>query len=134
MSSKTEKKIRMALYRITKGRSKVVKGSRKLSIAAVAEEADVSPSLIHNQYPQICEEIRTLLGKTYKARSDARCNEIRRLKSRNSELLNEIKEYKVMLSNLASRNVTLTKQLELLDAGLRSEKIDFLSRYRDKKK
>ena len=43
--------IRQAITRIEKGRPKVVSKERKMSVAAVAEEAGVSRATIHNNYP-----------------------------------------------------------------------------------
>lgn len=44
-----EKHLRLALYRIQNGRA--CSGETKVSISAVAREADVSTALIHNYYP-----------------------------------------------------------------------------------
>lgn len=49
--------------RIATNRVRKVKPERKLSIAAVAEEAGVSTATIHNRYPEIAEKIRQLLNK-----------------------------------------------------------------------
>ena len=55
--------IRQAITRIEKGRPKVVIKERKMSVAAVAEEAGVSRATIHNNYPDMADRIRTILGK-----------------------------------------------------------------------
>jgi hypothetical protein len=52
----TLKSLELALHRITAGRAKNIKPKRKLSIAAVAEEAGVSTATVHNRYPEIAEK------------------------------------------------------------------------------
>lgn len=42
----------------------------KISITAVAAEAGVVPSLIHNTYPDIAEQIRGLVGRTARRQRD----------------------------------------------------------------
>ena len=53
-----EQALRLAILRICAGRPVRISRDRKLSIAAVAEEAQVSSALIHNRYPHIAVEIR----------------------------------------------------------------------------
>lgn len=59
----THRKIRQAIIRIEKGRPKVVKGNRKMSVASVAEEAGVSRALIHNLYPDLLSRVRGNVNK-----------------------------------------------------------------------
>ena len=72
MTLNTNKKFELAIYRIESGRPKIVRKSRKLSIASVAEETGYSPATIHNHYPQIAEKIRELMGKDSRAQRDLR--------------------------------------------------------------
>lgn len=64
-----EKSLRLAMLRICAGRPVHVSKDRKLSITSVAEEAQVSPSLIHNRYPHIAKDIRARLAKSVGIRS-----------------------------------------------------------------
>ncbi len=59
-ASNRTKQLRLAIFRIERGRTKT--GARKLSIAAAAREMGVTPALIRNQYPEVAETIRTKLG------------------------------------------------------------------------
>lgn len=65
-----EKDLKLALYRIQKGRAHT--GETKVTIAAVAREADVSTSLIHNYYPGIAETIREAQGRSSRAIRDVK--------------------------------------------------------------
>jgi ribosomal protein L18 len=55
---KTHTRIRLAIVPIEKGRPKIISSTRRISIAAVAEEAEVSTTLIHNQYPDLKARIQ----------------------------------------------------------------------------
>jgi len=55
-----EKDLRMAMFRIERGRAHTK--SAKMSIASVAREAGVSAALIHNHYPGIADAIRQAQG------------------------------------------------------------------------
>lgn len=59
-ADKREKDLRLAMFRIQRGRAHT--DVEKLSISSVAREAGVSASLIHNHYPDIAEAIRLAQG------------------------------------------------------------------------
>ncbi|MGV8744039.1 TetR family transcriptional regulator, partial [Pseudomonas aeruginosa] len=65
-----EKDLKLALYRIQKGRAHT--GETKVTIAAVAREAKVSTALIHNYYPGIAESIREAHGRSSCAMRDVK--------------------------------------------------------------
>ncbi len=65
-----EKDLKLALYRIQKGRAR--SGETKVTIAAVAREAGVSTALIHNHYPRIAEAIREAQGRSSRAMRDVK--------------------------------------------------------------
>jgi len=95
---------------------RLVKGNEKVSIAAVAREAGVTPALIHNKYPNLAEEIRKSLGKATRAQRDATHELLvaereknRKLWEENSSLLNEVR-------TLASRNEALVREIAVLKA------------------
>ena len=54
----TEKKIQMAILRISKGKPTKIRSDRKLSIAAVADEAGIHRTTIINRYPALADDIR----------------------------------------------------------------------------
>ena len=62
----TKTKIKSALLRIEKGRTKIVASDRKLSIAAVAKEAGIHPSTIINRHTDLANIIREKSGITKK--------------------------------------------------------------------
>lgn len=100
-----EKQLRLAIYRIEKGRAKT--GETKLSVSAVAREVDVTPALIHNHYPKIAEEIRVKVGASSRAQRDAKHEELKKIKDVNKQLKNEIVTMKLEVSRIASINETL---------------------------
>ena len=68
--SETHKRIRLAIVRLEKGQPKVVEKGRKVSVAAVAEEAGVSRALIHKDYPDMLERIRGNSNKAIQRQRD----------------------------------------------------------------
>jgi AcrR family transcriptional regulator len=54
--------IETAIQRIQAGTPRRINQARRLSIVAVAEEAGLSPSTIHNRYPDLAEAIRQKMG------------------------------------------------------------------------
>ncbi len=69
--SEAHKRIRMAIVRLEKGQPKLVEKGRKVSVAAVAEEAGVSRALIHKDYPDLMERIRGNANKAIQSLSPA---------------------------------------------------------------
>ncbi|MGT2507690.1 hypothetical protein [Cupriavidus basilensis] len=57
----TSSKIEAAITRILEGKPVRIPADREFSIAAVAEEAALSNSTIHNRYPELAERIRALV-------------------------------------------------------------------------
>ena len=106
----TKKKIRLAIIAIEKGRPKVVTINRKMSVAAVAEEAGVSRALIHRDFPDLLERIRGGANKAIaKQRNDIR-EQLKREKAHHKECRLKIKELSDMLANMQSINATLTQE------------------------
>jgi AcrR family transcriptional regulator len=69
-----EKEIRLAIFRIERGRSHTA--AKRLTISAVAREAGVSSSLLHNHYPDIAEEIRVKQGASSRQKLDAKRDDL----------------------------------------------------------
>ncbi|MFA0536229.1 TetR family transcriptional regulator [Vibrio sp. 10N.222.54.E8] len=106
----THKAVRFAIIRIEKGRPNVVSDKRKMSVAAVAEEAGVSRALIHRDCPDLLERIKGGVNKGIRQQRDAKQIELNEYKERNRELRTEVAELKAMLSKVQSQNATLIRK------------------------
>ncbi|CAB3794456.1 TetR family transcriptional regulator [Paraburkholderia fynbosensis] len=102
----------------------------KLSITAVAAEAGVSPSLIHNTYPDLAEAIRHELGRTTRQQRDAKAAELVDARAALKGLRDELRAAKKDLDELASINETLRDEIARL-RGEVSGKVVALSRRDD---
>jgi AcrR family transcriptional regulator len=118
----TRKNLEMALYRLQKGRGKIVKGGR-LTVAAVAKEAGVSTATIHNRHPEIAEQIRALQGKESRRQRDRKHAELQRVREANRALRAELAELKADLEKLASINETLALENRVLRAERDDENV-----------
>lgn len=111
-----EKDLKLAIYRIERGRAH--SKATKLSIAAVAREAEVTPALIHNHYPLIANEIRMKLGASSRQQRDAKHDELKRERERNKALRGELAEMRTQVSSLATINEMLHLEIRSLKAQL----------------
>lgn len=119
-----EKDLRLALYRIERGRSKT--GENKLTIAAVAREAGVSTALIHNYYPGIAEAIREAQGRSSRAQRDVKHQDLLIEQEKNRILRQEIQDLREKIARLASINEVLLTENRILTAKLNDPNvIDF---------
>ncbi|KUJ71941.1 hypothetical protein [Thiomicrospira sp. WB1] len=123
MGTSTEKEIINALIRLKHGRPKVVDKKRKLSISALAEEAGVSDSTIHNRYPEIAAEVREIMGKEHKAQRDEKIEKLKLEKSKNRELREHIEQLESDIRKLTSINATLSNENAQLKAEMASKKV-----------
>jgi hypothetical protein len=121
------KQLQLAVLRIERGRAQVATG-KKLSINAVAEEAGVSTALIHNHYPQLAESIRIKQGRSSREQRDAKHGELLKCRTRNRELVEEVRTLKADLAKIASINATLTASNLRLEAILGSRNVSVLAR------
>jgi AcrR family transcriptional regulator len=80
---KTESELKLALHRLQKREVKV-------SIAAVAKEAGVTPALLHNCYPDFAEEIRKLVGKATRTQRDTKHELLMEKREKNRQLREQI--------------------------------------------
>lgn len=119
----TQKSLELAIHRITTGRVRKVNPGRKLSIAAVAEEAGVSTATIHNRYPEIAEKIRQLLNKDARQQRDEKSQALKEEKSKRKELLDENRLLRQQMAELVSRNATLEVELDHFRALVESKNI-----------
>jgi AcrR family transcriptional regulator len=107
-----EKELRLALYRIQRGRAHT--GAHKASIASVAREAGVSAALIHNHYPAIAEAIREAQGHASRVQRDAKHKRLIVEQKKNRELRREIEELRRKIRKLASINEVLLDEIRTL--------------------
>tara|TARA_R110001583_G_scaffold42169_5_gene134113 strand:- start:1292 stop:1702 length:411 start_codon:yes stop_codon:yes gene_type:complete len=123
----TKKALELAIHRITTGRVRKVKPERKLSIAAVAEEAGVSTATIHNRYPEIADKVRQLLNKDARQQRDEKSQALKEEKSKRKELLDENRLLRQQMAELVSRNAAMETELDHLRALLESKNIAQIS-------
>ncbi len=113
-SDTRERELKLALYRIERGRAKT--GEKKVTISAVAREAGVSAALIHNHYPNIAEAIRESQGRSSRAQRDVKHQDLRGQQESNRILRQEVQELRIKVANLASLNEMLLTENRVLKA------------------
>lgn len=116
-----EKEMRLAISRIERGRSHTK--AAKLSISAVAREVGVSPSLLHNHYPALAEEIRTKQGASSRKKLEAKHDDLGLEREKVRRLRQEIDELKTQLAKLASINEMQAMENRVLAARCSSIKV-----------
>ncbi|WP_137819863.1 TetR family transcriptional regulator [Pseudomonas sp. 2FG] len=116
-----EKDLKLALYRIQKCRAYT--GETKVSIAAVAREAGVSTSLIHNYYPSIAEAIREIQGRSSRAMRDVKHQDLIAERKKSAAYRQEIEELRAQVANLASINEVLLDENHVLKAKMNDRKV-----------
>lgn len=122
-----EKDLKLALYRIQKGRSKT--GETKVTIAAVAREAGVSTALIHNHYPNFAEVIREAQGRSSRAMRDVKHQDLVAERKKSAAYRQEIEELRAKVTSLASINEVLLDETRVLKAKMNDRKVvDLASR------
>lgn len=122
-----EKELKLALYRIQKGRART--GETKVTIAAVAREVGISTALIHNHYPRIAESIREVQGRSSRAMRDVKQQDLIAERKKSATYRQEIEELRAKVANLASINEVLLDENRVLKAKMSDRKvIDLASR------
>ncbi|WP_296180002.1 TetR family transcriptional regulator [Pseudomonas sp. UBA1879] len=116
-----EKDLRLALYRIQKGRAHT--GETKVTIAAVAREAGISTALIHNHYPKIAEAVREAQGRSSRAARDVKHQDLIAERKKSAEHRQEIEELRAKVAALASINEVLLDEIRVLKAKASDSKV-----------
>ncbi|HDV4112525.1 TetR family transcriptional regulator [Pseudomonas aeruginosa] len=116
-----EKELKLALYRIQKGRAHT--GETKVTIAAVAREAGVSTALIHNYYPGIAEAIREAQGRSSRAMRDVKNQDLIAERKKSAAYRQEIEKLRAKVANLASINEVLLDEIRVIRAKLNDSKV-----------
>jgi len=101
---RTEQRLKDAIEQLQQAGSKV-------SISAVARAAEVTPALIHNTYPDIAEQIRTVTGKTTRNKDDAKYDALAQERRSSRALRVEVDHLQQECAKLASINLTLMNKL-----------------------
>lgn len=112
----TRQNIKAAIARIRAGRTKHVNPGRKLSIASVAEEAKISRALIHNNYPDLAEQILNHANRSARIQRDQKSKLIKELEGKNRILRHEIAEQRELNRMLASQAASMAVEIERLQA------------------
>jgi AcrR family transcriptional regulator len=128
MSNVTEKGLKNALIRLKHGRPKIVDKKRKISISALAEEAGVSDSTIHNRYPGIAAEVRELIGKEHKTQRDEKNEKLKSEKAKGREQRAYIESLESDIRKLASINASLSNENAQLKVELASGNVVRINR------
>ncbi|HDZ38301.1 MAG TPA: TetR family transcriptional regulator [Marinobacter sp.] len=121
--SDTHKRIRLAIVRLEKGQPKLVEKGRRVSVAAVAEEAGVSRALIHKDYPDLMERIRGNGNKAIQRQRDEKHEKLKEERAKNRQLREKIVELTEQRNELASKNATLELENRRLSAILESKNV-----------
>jgi AcrR family transcriptional regulator len=116
-----EKDLRLALFRIQKGRART--GESKITISAVAREAGVSTALIHNYYPDIAEAVREAQGRSSRALRDLKHQDLVAEREKAATYRKEIKNLRIQVASLASINEMLLEENRILKAKIRDPKV-----------
>lgn len=119
----TAKAIRQAIVRIEKGRPKVVKPGRKLSIQSVAEETRVSRATIHNNHPGLAERIREASNKAVRAQRDEKNNELKELRAKYTALRQEHLDIRKISQDMASEMASLVAENQRLRSIAENEEV-----------
>ncbi|WP_350357409.1 TetR family transcriptional regulator [Paraburkholderia fungorum] len=94
--------------------SRLQRASRKVSIAAVAKEAKVTPALIHNTYPDFAERVRVLVNKSTRAQRDNKHQELQLQQATTTRLYKVIADQNKEIVDLASVNEALRAEMRVL--------------------
>lgn len=114
----TKKEIELAIARMQHGKPIRVLKTRGISIAAVAEEAGVSNSTIHNRYPELAKRIREIGNQDYHSRLKEKSGSLKKCEERLQNLRQENDQLKKDLISSQSINLRLCKENEVLKARL----------------
>lgn len=116
-----EKDLKLAIYRIQKGRAHTKEN--KVTIAAVAREAGVSTALIHNYYPGIAEAIRETQSRASRAMRDVKNQDLIAERQKSADYRQEIEQLRTKIANLASINERVLVENVILNTKINDRKV-----------
>jgi AcrR family transcriptional regulator len=106
---RTLTELQLAMHRLQRA-------GKKVSIKGIAEEAKVTPALIHNRYPDFAEQVRTLTIKSTRAQRDEKHELLQREREKNRQLRALVDQQIKEFADLASVNEALRAENSLLKA------------------
>lgn len=106
---RTLQDLQLALHRLQRSGAKV-------TLKAVAVEANVSPPLINNRYPDFAEEVRAIMGRTVRQQRDDKADLLAQEKEKNRKLRELVEGQLAEIRKLASINEALRAELALQQA------------------
>lgn len=86
---------------------RVQQSGKKVTLKAVADEAKVSPPLIHNRYPDFAEQVRAVMGKAVRRQRDEMADLLIKEREKNRKLRELVSSQLVEIIRLASVNEAL---------------------------
>lgn len=116
-------KLEQAFARLQTGKLRSGKRVGRVSISAVAEEAEVTPALIHNRYPELAEKIRAHAGRDTRRQRDDKQAELQAARLAALDLRRRLVELESDLVRLASINAALRIDNDELRAMLESRNV-----------
>lgn len=122
----TLSKLEQAFARLQAGKARNGKRVGRVSISAVAEEAGVTPALIHNRYSELAEKIRAHAGRDTRRQRDDKHTELQAARLAARDLRRRLVELESDLAKLASINAALRIDNEELRAMLESRNVSVL--------
>lgn len=91
---------------------KTLQGSgQKITLKAVADLANVSPSLLNHRYPDFAEKVRGLVGRTIRQKRNEKSDLLIAEREKNRRLNTHIESQLAEITRLASVNETLRHEL-----------------------
>ena len=120
-ASARERDLRLAMFRIERGRSHT--RATQISIASVAREAGVSPALIHNHYPAIADAIRQAQGRSSRQQRDTKHEQLKAEREKTRARRRDVEQLRADVDRLASINEVLLAENAVLRAKLTDHRV-----------
>lgn len=106
---RTLRELKLALLRLQEE-------GKRVTLKAVAEKAQVSPSLLNNRYHDFAEQVRVVMGKTVRLQRNEMADLLAKEKEKNRKLREQVDSQLVEITRLASVNESLRMELVLQKA------------------
>lgn len=104
------------LHQLNLALIRVQRRGEKVTLKAIADEANVSPPLINNRYPDFAEQVRAVMGKAIRQQRNEKTDRLVKEREKNRKLRELVDNQLVEITKLASVNETLRTEMALLKA------------------